>query len=66
MTDLIYLLIGPAVVVLFALMYSMTPRYWKDLSTDQIHAIWDDNVDKFGTVEDFARALERAIQEKNS
>ena len=66
MTDLIYLLIGPAVVGLFALMYNLAPREWKTLTTEEIFKMWDANVDKFGTVEDFARTLERAIQDKNS
>lgn len=66
MTDLMYLLVGPAIVGLFALMYSLTPREWKPLTKEEIFKMWDDNVDKFGTVEDFARTLERAVQDKNS
>lgn len=66
MNDLIYLLIGPAVVGLFALMYTLIPREWKSLSKEEIYKIWDDNFDRLGNVEDFARALERKIEERNS
>lgn len=66
MNDLIYLLVGPAVVGLFALMYNLVPREWKTLTTEEINAIWDLNLSKYGTVEDYARALEYVIQKKNS
>jgi hypothetical protein len=66
MNDLVYLLVGPAIVGLFALMYHMVPREWKSLTTEEIHKIWDDNIDRFGNVEDFARTLERKIQDRNS
>jgi hypothetical protein len=66
MNDLVYLLVGPAVVGLFAFIYSLSPREWKSLSREEIFKLWDDNVDKFGNVEEFARDLERAIQDKNS
>ena len=64
MNDLLYLLIGPAIVGIIALVYTAT-REWKTLTTEEIFAIWDANADRFGNVEEFGRALERAIQEKN-
>jgi hypothetical protein len=66
MNDLVYLLVGPAIVGWFALMYHMVPREWKSLSKEEIFEIWDTNAENFGSVEDFARALERKIQDRNS
>jgi hypothetical protein len=66
MNDLVYLLVGPAIVGLFALMYHMVPREWKRLSKEEIFEIWDTNAENFGSVEEFARALERKIQDRNS
>ena len=65
MNDLLYLLVGPAIVGFIAFMYHMT-REWKSLTTEEIFALWDANAEKFGNVEEFGRALERAIQEKNT
>jgi hypothetical protein len=65
MDDLLYLLVGPAIVGFIAFMYTMT-REWKSLTTEEIFALWDANAEKFGNVEEFGRALERAIQEKNT
>lgn len=66
MNDLLYILAGPAFVGVFALLYTWTHKEWKSLTTEEIFKLWDANVDKFGNVEEFARDLERAIQEKNS
>lgn len=66
MNDLLYLLIGPAVVGIFALLYKWTSKEWKSLTTEEIFEIWDNNVDKFGNVEQFARALEAKLQERNT
>jgi hypothetical protein len=65
MNDLLYLLVGPAIVGIIALIYTAT-REWKSLTKEEIYHLWDTNAEKFGSVEEFARALERAIQEKNS
>jgi len=65
MNDLLYLLVGPAIVGVIALIYTAT-REWKSLTKEEIYHLWDTNAEKFGNVEEFARALERAVQEKNS
>ena len=65
MNDLLYLLVGPAIVGVFAWMYSMKEREWVSLTKEEIYHLWDTNSEKFGSVEDFGRAVERAIQEKN-
>jgi hypothetical protein len=65
MNDLLYLLVGPAIVGIIAWMYTMT-REWKSLTKEEIYHLWDTNSETFGNVEEFARALERAVQEKNS
>jgi hypothetical protein len=65
MEDLLYLLVGPAIVGVFAWMYSMKEREWVSLTKEEIYHLWDTNSEKFGSVEDFGRAVERAIQEKN-
>ena len=66
MTDLIYFFAGPVAIGVIVLLYWMSEREWKILTTVDIFTLWDDNVYKFGNVEEFARALERAIQEKNT
>jgi hypothetical protein len=66
MTDLIYFFAGPVAIGVIVLLYWMSEREWKILTTEEIFTLWDANVDKFGNVEEFARALERAIQEKNT
>lgn len=66
MTDLVYFFAAPAAFFTFVLLYKWAEREWVNLTTEEIHKLWDANVDKFGTVEQFARDLERAIQEKNS
>jgi hypothetical protein len=65
MNDILYLLVGPAVVGIIAWMYTMKEREWVSLTKEEIYHLWDTNSEKFGGVEDFGRALERAIQEKN-
>jgi hypothetical protein len=65
MNDLLYLLVGPAIVAIIAWMYTMKEREWVSLTKEEIYHLWDTNSEKFGSVEDFGRALERAIQEKN-
>ena len=66
MNDLVYFLAGPIVIGIFGLLYVWTNKEWKSLTTDEIHKLWDANVDKFGTVEQFARDLERALKDKNT
>lgn len=41
-------------------------RKWVSLTKEEIYHLWDTNSEKFGSVEDFGRALERAIQERNT
>ena len=65
MNDLIYLLTGPIIVGIFGLLYMWTHKEWKSLTKEEIFEIWDANADKFGTVEDFARAIEAKLQERN-
>jgi hypothetical protein len=67
MNDLIYFLIAPITVAVLILLYKMkaTEREWKSLTKEEIYHLWDTNSEKFGSVEDFGRAVERAIQEKN-
>jgi hypothetical protein len=66
MNDVLYLLVGPAIVGIIAWMYTMKEREWKSLTKEEIYHLWDTNSETFGSVEDFGRAVERAIQEKNS
>jgi hypothetical protein len=65
MNDILYLLVGPAIVGVIAWMYTMKEREWVSLTKEEIYHLWDTNSEKFGSVEDFGRAVERAIQEKN-
>ena len=65
MNDILYLLVGPAIVGIIAWMYTMKEREWVSLTKEEIYHLWDTNSEKFGSVEDFGRAVERAIQEKN-
>lgn len=65
MNDILYLLVGPAIVGIIAWMYTMKEREWVSLTKEEIYHLWDTNSEKFGNVEEFGRALERAIQEKN-
>ena len=65
MEDVLYLLVGPAIVGIIAWMYTMKEREWVSLTKEEIYHLWDTNSEKFGSVEDFGRAVERAIQEKN-
>ena len=66
MNDVLYFLVAPLTIAVLILLYRMHEREWVDLSTEEIFKLWDTNAEKFGSVEQFARALERAIQEKNS
>jgi hypothetical protein len=66
MNDLLYLLVGPAIVGIIAWIYTMKEREWVSLTKEEIYHLWDTNSEKFGSVEDFGRAVERAIQEKNA
>lgn len=66
MNDLLYLLAGPLFVGVWALLYKWSYKEWKTLTKEEIFEIWDANADVFGTVEDFARAVERKLQERNS
>ena len=65
MNDLLYLLVGSAIVAIIAWMYNTKEREWVSLTKEEIYHLWDTNSEKFGSVEDFGRAVERAIQEKN-
>ena len=65
MNDVLYLLVGSAIVAIIAWMYTMKEREWVSLTKEEIYHLWDTNSEKFGSVEDFGRAVERAIQEKN-
>lgn len=65
MNDLLYLLAGPLFVGLFAMLYKFSNKEWNTLTKEEIFEIWDTNADRFGTVEDFARALERKFVERN-
>ncbi len=66
MNDLLYLLVGPAIVAIIAWMYTTKEREWVSLTKEEIYHLWDTNSETFGSVENFGRAVERAIQEKNS
>ena len=66
MEDVLYLLVGPAIVGIIAWIYTMKEREWVSLTKEEIYHLWDTNSEKFGSVEDFGRAVERAIQEKNA
>lgn len=66
MNDLLYLLAGPLFVGVWALLYKWSYKEWKTLTKEEIFEIWDANADVFGTVEDFVRAVERKLQERNS
>lgn len=48
-----------------ALLYTLHERNWVSLDKEEIYKLWDANADKFGSVEEFVRAVEKAIQEKN-
>ena len=65
MNDILYLLVGPVIVGIIAWMYTTKERVWVSLTKEEIYHLWDTNSEKFGGVEDFGRALERALQEKN-
>lgn len=65
MNDLLYFFAAPGALGMFYLLYRWTDRAWVDLTKDEIHAMWDANVAKFGTVEQFARDLEQAIKDRN-
>ena len=67
MNDLIYFFIAPVTVAVFVLLYKMkvAEREWVSLTKEEIYHLWDTNSEKFGNVEEFGRAVERAIQEKN-
>jgi hypothetical protein len=65
MDDLLYLLVGPAIVAIIAWMYTTKEREWVSLTKEEIYHLWDTNSETFGSVEDFGRAVESAIQEKN-
>lgn len=66
MNDLLYFLVGPIVVGIFGLLYMWSNKEWKTVTKEEIWEIWDDNASKFGTVEDFARKLERKLEERNT
>jgi hypothetical protein len=67
MNDVLYFLVAPITVAVLILLYKMkaTKREWVSLTKEEIYHLWDTNSEKFGSVEDFGRAVERAIQEKN-
>jgi hypothetical protein len=67
MNDLIYFFIAPVTVAVLVLLYKMkvAEREWVSLTKEEIYHLWDTNSEKFGNVEEFGRAVERAIQEKN-
>lgn len=65
MNDLVYFFAAPGALGMFYLLYRWTDREWVNLTTEEIHKLWDANVDKFGTVEQFARDLEQAIKDRN-
>ena len=67
MNDLLYFLVAPITVAVLVMLYKMraTEREWVSLTKEEIYHLWDTNSETFGSVEDFGRALERAIQEKN-
>ena len=66
MEDLLYLLVGPAIVGIIAWMYTMKEREWVSLTKEEIYHLWDTNSEKFGSVEDFGRAIEAKLKEKNT
>ena len=68
MNDLIYFFIAPVTVAVLVLLYKMkvAEREWVSLTKEEIYHLWDTNSEKFGDVEEFGRALEHAIQEKNA
>jgi hypothetical protein len=68
MNDLLYFLVAPITVAVLILLYKMraTKREWVSLTKEEIYHLWDTNSETFGSVEDFGRAVERAIQEKNA
>ena len=67
MEDLLYFLVAPVTVAVLVLLYKMkvAEREWVSLTKEEIYHLWDTNSEKFGNVEEFGRAVERAIQEKN-
>ena len=67
MNDVLYFLVAPITVAVLILLYKMkvAVREWVSLTKEEIYHLWDTNSEKFGSVEDFGKAVERAIQEKN-
>ena len=66
MNDLLYFLVAPMTVAVLIILYKIRDeREWVSLTKEEIYHLWDTNSEKFGSVEDFGRAVERAIQEKN-
>ena len=67
MNDLLYFLVAPVTVAVLVVLYKMkvAEREWISLTKEEIYHLWDTNSEKFGNVEEFGRAVERAIQEKN-
>ena len=67
MNDLLYFLVAPVTVAVLVVLYKMkvAEREWVSLTKEEIYHLWDTNSEKFGNVEEFGRAVERAIQEKN-
>jgi hypothetical protein len=63
--DLAFFFAAPAAAAVIYLLYRTFEQEWINLTTEEIYKLWDTNAEKFGNVEEFARALERAIQEKN-
>jgi hypothetical protein len=64
--DLAFFFAVPGAIAIVWLLYRTFEREWVSLSAEEIYKLWDTNAEKFGSVEEFARALERAIQERNS
>ena len=66
MNDLLYFLVGPIVIGIFGLLYKWTERTWSSISDEEIHKIWDANVENYGNVVQFARDLERKLEDRNT
>jgi hypothetical protein len=68
MNDLLYFFVAPITVAVLILLYKMraTKREWVSLTKEEIYHLWDTNSETFGSVEDFGRAVEHSIQEKNT
>lgn len=65
--DLIYFATGPILVGVFGVLYAwLVDRDWRSITDDEIHKLWNDNVETYGTVVEFARALERKLEERNT